>query len=703
MAGAPEATVLRVAARRSINEFDPDQALGTSMDILTPELIPKVYAPEMVKICLSTGWGPITYRNHTELAIQAWHWNPAGRWSDPQRQEGYFVGSSEPSTPIHDSFGYDLPRRGTTRDGGASHGYSRLTDGNPATFWKSNPYLTRAYTGEDDALHPQWVIVDLQSLQPVNAIRIVWAAPSACAYAIQYWTGDDPMRWEGQYSPGGAGVAAQAQGRWNLFPNGLVADGNGGTELRRLAEQPIAARWVRVLMSASSGRARADATDDPREAMGYAIHEIGLGSISPDGSFFDLFTHSPDGNQTPTYCSSTDPWHRASDKNERADQTGMDLFFTSGITNRLPAVIPVAVVFGNPEDAAAQIAYLKKRGYPVGWVEMGEECDGQYTMPEDYAALYLQVAAAIHRAAPEAKLGGPVLQGINQDISIWPDAEGRSSWFGRFIAYLRERDRLADLAFVSFEHYPFAPCEIGWADLFREPELTRNCLDAFREHGLPAGTPLMNTESNLSWELSEYMAGIFAGLWLADSVGAFFAAGGAAYFHSPIQPQPVMRACHGWATWGNFIADADLTVRGYTAQYFVGQMINREWARHGAGRHRLYACEGTPRDAAGRALVSAYALERPDGEWALMLVNKDPDQPHRVRPQFEREGGATWFRGSVRQVSFGRAQYAWHAEGPRAFADPDGPAAFGAPPAGRDAAFTLPPASVTVLRGRIGA
>ena len=70
----------------------------------------------------------------------------------------------------------------------------------------------------------------------------------------------------------------------------------------------------------------------------------------------------------------------------------MDLFFTSGITNNLPAMIPVAVLFGTPEDAAHQIAYLKKRGYPVAWVEMGEECDGQYILPEDYAALFIQFA-----------------------------------------------------------------------------------------------------------------------------------------------------------------------------------------------------------------------------------------------------------------------------------------------------------------------
>lgn len=700
-ATGPEAATLLVEASRAVNAFDPDQALGSSMDILSPELVKKMYTPEMVAQCLSTGWGPITYRNHTELAIQAWHWNPQGVWSEGARQEGYFVGSSELGEPIHDSFGYDLPRRGSTRNGGTSDGYSRLTDGDAETFWKSNPYLTQPYTGEDDALHPQWVVVDLESVQGVNAVQIAWCEPSARAYAVQYWTGDDPMRWEGQYSPGGGGVGAQASGRWNLFPNGAVTDGNGGTVLLKLAPAPVGTRWLRIVMTQSNRRPRAGAADDRREAMGYAIHEIGVGTIEEDGSFLDLATHTPDQNQTPTYCSSTDPWHRATDINPHADQTGMDLFFTSGITNRLPAVIPVAVLFSTPEDAAAEIAYLQKRRYDVSGVEMGEECDGQYCMPEDYAALYLQFAAAIHRAAPGVRLGGPVFQGINQDISVWPDGSGRTSWFGRFLKYLQAHGGMAELAFVSFEHYPFDPCTVGWADLFREPELTRSCLDALRRDGLPADIPLMNTESNLSWELSEYMADIFAGLWLADSVGAFFLAGGAAYFHSPIQPEPVREACHGWATWGNFIAGHDLAVRGYTAQYFVGRMINQEWAQHRAGVHQLHAVQGTVRDAAGNALLTSYALRRPDGDWALLLVNKDPDRAHTVRVAFDAAGRTARFNGPVRQVTFGKDQYQWHAQGPQSFAAPDGPPVAGEA-SGGDAEFTLPKASVTVLRGRVG-
>lgn len=706
---AAEAT-LRIATGKPINAFDPDQALGSSMDELSPQTAAKIYTPAIVKASLSAGWGPISYRNHTELAIEAWHWNPEGAWSDaaddPAHPRGYFTGNARPSArPITRSYGYPLPRRGTTRDGGASRGYSRMTDGDSTTFWKSNPYLTQRYTHEPDSRHPQWVILDLGAELPVNALRIDWCEPRATRFEVQYWTGGDPMSWEAQYSPGGAGVASQANGRWNAFPQGLIANGAPGSVLLRLIAEPLPVRWLRILMTESSGLAcpEANPDGDPRDRCGYAIHQLYAGLINPDGTFLDYVTHTPDQNQSVTYASSTDSWHRASDLETRRDQTGMDLFFTSGITNHLPAMIPVAVLYGTPENAAAQVAYLRARGYAVGHIEMGEECDGQYCMPEDYAALYMQVAQAAHQAWPGLPLGGPVFQGINQDITVWPDAEGRSSWFNRFLDYLRVHRRLQELAFVSFEHYPFDPCNITWADLFREPELTRSCLESFRTDGLPAGVPLMITESNLSWNMTEYMSEIFSGLWLADSVGSFFQYGGSAYYHSPIQPQPPSRGCHGWATWSNFVCDRDFKITGYTAEYYASHLINLEWVKHGAGRHRMFAVNGTVTDAAGHRLVTTYALRQPSGEWALMIVNKDPDNAHAVRAAFQLPSGrVAAFRGPVRMATFGKKQYVWHGDGPHAHADPDLPPVVRSLPGGHAAVYRLPPASVTVLRGRIG-
>ena len=133
---------IHIDTAHPLKTFDPDIALGTSIDILPTGVVDKIYTPEILKESLSAGWGPITYRQNTELQGAAWHWNPRGTWSDAAHQSGYFTGSAELGEPIRHSLAYPLPLRGNTGGDGRSRGkYSRMTDGDPNTYWKSNPYL----------------------------------------------------------------------------------------------------------------------------------------------------------------------------------------------------------------------------------------------------------------------------------------------------------------------------------------------------------------------------------------------------------------------------------------------------------------------------------------------------------------------------------------------------------------------------------
>src|SRR5580692_1377054 len=56
-----------VTPGHAINSFDPDSALGSSIDVLSRTWIDRVYTPHIIQESLSAGWGPITYRNNTEL------------------------------------------------------------------------------------------------------------------------------------------------------------------------------------------------------------------------------------------------------------------------------------------------------------------------------------------------------------------------------------------------------------------------------------------------------------------------------------------------------------------------------------------------------------------------------------------------------------------------------------------------------------
>jgi hypothetical protein len=704
------AQVVEVDATHPTNHFVPRETLGAGVDRIAVEAIDKDLLQPTLSQTLASGWQPVTYRQNTELAVEAWHWNPQGTWSDPA-SKGYFTGSSTPAEMLRYSYGYALPRRGFTRnDGTENTGFSRLTDGDVNTFWKSNPYLTQRFTGESDALHPQWIVMDLAQAQQVNSIRIAWGDPFARHFEVQYWTGDDPI-----HSP--------TRGAWQAFSHGITTDGTGGTETIRLSGLPTPVRFVRIWMMESSNTCDSDGSADPRNCVGYAIRELYLGTIGEDGAFHDIARHTPDQEQTTTYCSSVDPWHEPSNLGSTTQaQMGFDLFFTSGVTRGLPAMIPVAMLYETPENAAAEIAYLKKRNYPISYVEMGEEADGQYMLPEDYGALYLQWATAIHRVDPALKLGGPSFQGVNRDIEVWPDANGRVSWLGRFVDYLKAHGRMNDLAFFSFEHYPYDPCRTPWGMLYDEPELVKHIVQVWHEDGIPPDMPMFITEGNLSSGASETYQDIFAGVWLADYVGSFLTAGGKAiyFFHYlPLHMEPGCNSSPG--TFGMFTIDADYHIQQPLAQYFVAQLINLEWVQAGGGEHQVFAANSDLNDGAGHELVTAYATRRPDGQWSVMLVNRDQENGRRVKIAFQgKDDSVSSFAGPVEISTFGSPQYQWHPAKTRfmahaeksvtertvvttakGWADPDGPIAHSRENAAKDTMYELPPASVVVIRGKV--
>ncbi|HZR63576.1 MAG TPA: glycosyl hydrolase family 5, partial [Terriglobales bacterium] len=366
--------------------------------------------------------------------------------------------------------------------------------------------------------------------------------------------------------------------------------------------------------------------------------------------------------------------------------------------------------------------YLKKRGYPIAYVELGEEADGQFTLPEDYAELYIQAARAIHKVWPGLKLGGPSFTGENQDIEAWPDENGKTSWTGRFIDYLKSHNAMNELAFFSFEHYPYEPCKIPWGSLYDEPELVSHIMQVWHEDGVPADMPLLITESNLSSAASEANQDIFAALWLADYVGAFLNSGGKGLYYFHYLPLQMEHGCNDSpGTFGMFTIDRDYQIQQNLSQYFASQLINLEWLKPGDGEHRVFPAKGDVTDGAGHAMLTAYAVDRPDGDWSVMIVNRDQLTPHRFEIKFHDDSthAAKSFAGPVQISVFGSEQYKWHPAtsvfmahsansgqqavimNTRGSADPDGPAAHSTKNAGAGTSYEIPPASMMVVRGKV--
>ena len=705
--------VVDAAPSHAVNSFSPLRALGGAIDRLgvnggmtkegNEQNTERLLTDPVLKELLGAGWGTVTYRQNTELMIEAWHWNARGTWSNAAKQEGYFTGSAEPtSEKILHSWAYPLPHRGATM--GDGNGWSRLTDGNLKSYWKSNPYLTKAYTGEDDSLHPQWVMIDLGAKVEVNAIKIAWADPYARRYYVQFWTGEREPFYEGIN-----------KGAWQTFPMGTITDGSGGTPTLKLVSWKIPVRYLRIWMTESSNTCDTHGAEDRRNCVGYAINELYIGTVSTDGHFTDLVKHLPSRQQTITWPSSVDPWHAASDLDYgRGDQIGFDFFFNCGVTRGLPAMIPIAILYAIPEDAANEIAYLYKRGYPISHIEMGEEADGQRVLPEDYATLYIQFAKAIHKLVPNAPLGGPAFEGTPGDVDSWADANGRVSFLGRFVDYLRARGHLQDFTFFSFEHYP---CMDGgrkcadWSSLYWEPAYVNRVIQAWKDNGLPPNVPFFMTEGN---DLGEGGIGtVKSGLWLADYVGSMMTAGagGTYYFH--------YIATEGRGGGGFLPIDHDNHVTTYMPQYLATQVITKEWVQPVDAIHKLYKVTSDVKDKDGNMLVTAYAVERPDGQWSVMLVNKDQNYDHSVKVTFADPVTSQnrFFSGAVGRIVFGPAEYQWHPDPVPAgetptggrrrgwgsgHAAPDGPPSKSTVTAGSpDTIYELPKASIIVLRGRL--
>ncbi|MDQ6781215.1 MAG: glycosyl hydrolase family 5, partial [Candidatus Eremiobacteraeota bacterium] len=473
------------------------------------------------------------------------------------------------------------------------------------------------------------------------------------------------------------------------------------------------------LMTRSSGTCDVHGPADRRNCMGYAIAEIGAGLLER-GVLRDVILHAPCGGEKPgvyhcgrrqsaTYVSSVDPWHAAADRVRNQEQPGLDLIARSGLTRGLPAMYPVPMLYSTPENAVAEVRYLAARGYPLQSVELGEEPDGQYTTPEDYGALYLQWATALHAAFPHLQLGGPVFSGVNSELQAWPDAHDNISWMNRFLAYLQAHSAMDQLAFVSFEHYPFGGCEHGEAlqrDLLREPSIMRGIVNTWHADGVPLELPLYVTEANFSAvNFTQVPMQIEGALWQAEYMASALAAGVRAVVYYQYEPVPLSRNRDCPGDWGNltmFVAHRGGRIRARAAQFFAGEMLMQHWLVPGDAPHVLHpASSNVTRE--DLPLISAYAVERPDKTWSIMLINKDA-RAHDVRVQFVDPdlGAATGFAGKVTRVTFGSAQYTWHRRGAASRPDPAAEPVTSQLDAIYQGPFTIPAQSITVLRGALG-
>jgi hypothetical protein len=674
------AGTVRIAVQSGpVATFVPDQALGAAVDGLPAGQIDELYTRHNIDAMARTGLRPISYSLRTELGIDAWHWGEEGSWSDPAQHQGYWTGSDNPVHPVMRGWGYSLPRRGDTVDQAEDDGYSRIDDGDAATFWKSNPWLDAAKTHAGE--RPQWVVAMFAAATPVSAARIRWAAPFARAFRVQYWTGDDPYD-EFQH--------------WCDFPHGTITDGQGGDVLLRLSDRPIKARLIRILLERSSHTAPSGARD-PRDAMGYAMAELGLGTIDAAGHFVDAIRHARDGSdQTQITVSSTDPWHRATDRDADAEQPGFDRLYRGGVTNGLPMIVPAGVLYDTPENAAAALRFLRRRHYPVTQIEMGEEPDGQNISAEDFAALYRQFALALRAVDPQIRIGGPNLQDAVADS--WADDAPDHSFTRRFLKTIRTPGREAPFDFFSMEHYPYdSLCGAMEAKLRGANARLDGAMERLRADGVPATVPWIVTEYGISAFSGQAEVDMPGALFDVDMVAHFLAAGGhSAYLlgYGPDRLYEPGEKCTGYGELMLFGADAQHQASWATPAFHGLSLLSHDWVIPGSGAHRIYRANVDLPGSRTDPAVVAWPVQRPDGSWAVLLVNRDRARGWPIRLEL----GTHAAPGPWHVVQYDARQYHWLAAGENSHPTRDDPPRRFDQAGG---ALTLPPYSITVVQFRL--
>lgn len=639
---------------RPLNTVTPAAALGAALDGMGKGEVDGVLTPYNIEKMRAAGLRRITYRTRPELGIEAWHWSEEGTWSDPAHRQGYWTGSDNPSADAKVTWGYSLPRRGDTIDNANNLGYSRLDDGDPASFWKSNPYLDRRFTGLP-ASRPEWIVLSFGKLTRFDAARILWGAPFARHFLVQYWDGDDDFA-EGKQS-------VDDPGAWTTFPHGdVTVAGEPGEDVMRLADRPVATHFIRILMLQSSQTGPPGSTD-VRDRLGYAVREVSAGVLGADGRFVDAVRHGRTRfSQTFAQVSSTDPWHRAIDRDPATEQPALSFVVGSGLSGGGPMMVPVGVWHDTPENAAAEVRYIERRGWPVTQVELGEEPDGQFIRPEDYADLYLETAKAIRAADPKLKLGGPSLQGPL--TGPWPDPDEGDGWARRFVAELKARGALSELQFFSFEDYVFEDvCAPPGPLLRQETRTLGRSMARLAADGVPTDIPWVISEYGFSPFSDRAMSELPSALLAADIVGRFLSLGGSAAYmfgYPPDTPANQKFRCAGYGNMMLWEADDDDRARWPMPAFFAERMMAEDWGAPGDAPHRLYAARSTLNDPQGRPYVTAYPLLAPDGRWSIMLVNRDPERVHAAPIAFQgADGRRAPLAGPLRVVQYAPAQYVW--------------------------------------------
>ena len=148
----------------------------------------------------------------------------------------------------------------------------------------------------------------------------------------------------------------------------------------------------------------------------------------------------------------------------------------------------------------------------------------------------------------------------------------------------------------------------------------------------------------------------------AEIAVQFLSLGGTLAYLYGYEPDESIREKDGCNTWGNLTLLLSKSHRQSLRPlptFYAAQLLTQQWAILGSSApHTAYRATPDIHNRLGLPLATAYALHRPDGQWSVLLLNKDSKGEHTVTVRFNSGGQkAVSFLPGVDLYQYGWAQY----------------------------------------------
>src|SRR5205814_7921657 len=159
--------------------------------------------------------------------------------------------------------------------------------------------------------------------------------------------------------------------------------------------------------------------------------------------------------------------------------------------------------------------------------------------------------------------------------------------------------------------------------LLQIPERLDSMMASLRADGVPSDIPCLMSEYGYSVFSGRPEVDIEGALFNADAIGTFLTLGGSKpylYGYEPNYLQDELKC-----SWGNLMMlqlNPKNDELNRLSGYYAAQLITKEWMQPANETHDIFPVTIKQRAQSSLPAVTAYAVRRPDKQWALLVINK---------------------------------------------------------------------------------